>query len=377
MIITFIPHPTRLLTSLDVGVNLATFTRTDAFASQLFNTSQTSIVARKMIELTEDGFVTEPSEARIIDHRMQLNRLSTEFDAVPFLSRMFRNAVVSQYEARRLDAGMEAQRRILRQARQQVDWDVERRLRPINEGVRELLSYVNEEFGLQAKRRDARTEENWLLASWAVSGRDTLLSNTPAPVTLPGSFANVKIHESLVNVLLGSLELEGKRGTVGEFKELLAERLRQPGLAVAGENDNVEITFASYNPIVVRFVDGRLELTISIAALRIDRTTHRNFQAIVRYTPAYDSDGMLILQRDNYISLINVRAQFVMRAIFGKIFPVNRPFLLVPKVLEDEPQFAYLTTGHCRIENGWFAIALVEKDTIDQRIDQRLDFVRE
>jgi len=69
------------------------------------------------------------------------------------------------------------------------------------------------------------------------------------------------------------------------------------------------------------------------------------------------------LKRDSYISLINApRAQFVLRAAFGKIFPESRLFPLVPKMLEDEPQFDYLTTGYCRIEKGWFALALVEKD---------------
>jgi len=91
--------------------------------------------------------------------------------------------------------------------------------------------------------------------------------------------------------------------------------------------------------------------------------THRNFQVIVRYKPAYDSEGHLVLERDSYISLVNVstRQQLVLRAAFGKIFPMSRPFPLVPKMFESDPQFNYVTTGHCRIEKGWFALALVER----------------
>jgi hypothetical protein len=186
-------------------------------------------------------------------------------------------------------------------------------------------------------------------------------NNTLAPETLPGSFADMKIHESLPNMLIGKFEFDGKRGTVSDFKEMLAKKLQQPALAEPGENDDVEVTFASHNPAVVRFVDGRIELTISIAALRLMRQTHRNFQVIVRYKPACDSKGRLVLERDGYISLINVREQFLMRAVFAKIFPVNRPLPLVPKMLEEDPLLSYLTTGHCRIENGWLAVALVEK----------------
>jgi hypothetical protein len=139
---------------------------------------------------------------------------------------------------------------------------------------------------------------------------------------------------------------------------MLAEKFKQPSLAAPEENDHVEVMFAPYNPMVVRFVDGRVELTISIAALRLLGKTHRNFQVIVRYKPAFDSEGRLVLERDGYMSLIGSREQFILRTAFGKIF--SRPLPLVPKLLESDQQFDYLTTGHCRIERGWIALALVE-----------------
>ena len=356
-----IPHPTRVLTSLDVSVDLATVSRSDAFATQLFNTGRALIVAKKTIELTEKGFLTTPCTAEIVDHRMRLVRLDTNFDSVPVLSGLFRGVVLNQYESKAREAQMEVRRRMLWQVRNQVDRETEKRLRPINEKIRILSQYADNEFGLQVEQRDSRTDENWLITAWGIRSKGALASNTPAPETLSGSFADVKIHESLPNMLLGKLEFEGKRGTVAEFKEMLAEKLKQPGLARPEENDHVEVTFAPYNPVVVRFVDGRVELTISITALRLLGKTHRNFQVIVRYKPVYDSEGRLVLERDGYLSLINVREQFLMRAAFGKIFPVSRPFPLVPKLFETDEQYDYLTTGHCRIEKGWLALALVEK----------------
>ena len=361
-VVSFVPHPTRILTSLEVGVDLTTFSRSDAFATRLFNTGQTLVVARKMIELTQDGFVTEPSEAQIIDHRMGLSRMDTNFDRMPILSGLFRNTVRNQYENRFSAATMETQHRILQEVRAQVDREATQRLRPLNEQIRTLSRHADQEFGLRIEKRKSRTEEHWLLTSWGVRGHDSLLGSTPPPETLPGAFADLKIHESLPNSLLGSLEFEGRRGTVGEFKEVLAEKFRMPALAEPEEHDDVEVTFAPHNPMVVRFVDGRVELTISIAALRILRNTTRDFQVIVRYKPGYDSEGRPVLERCGYISLINVREQILMRAVFGRIFPVSRPFTLVPRMLDEDPQFYYLTTGHCRIENGWFALALLEKE---------------
>jgi hypothetical protein len=367
--VSFIPHPTRALTSLDVAVDLAMVSRTDAFATQLFNTGRALVVARKPIELTEKGFQTEPCDAQILEHRMKLVRMDTDFDALPVLSGLFRGAVYNQYGNRYQDARTETQRKMLRQVRSQIDWETEKRLQPINERIRTLSQYAHEAFNLSLEKRESRTDENWLLTAWGIRSKDTLLSNTPAPETQPGSFADLKMHESLPNMLIGKLELEGKRGTVRDFKKMLAEKFNQPGFAAPEENDHVEVTFAPYNPVVVRFVDGRAELTISIAALRLAGKTHRNFQVIVWYKPAFDSAGNLVLERDGYISLVNVREQFVMRTAFGKIFPVCRPFPLVPKALAADSEYDYLTTGHCRIEKGWFALALMEKSIKSAMVD--------
>ena len=361
-VVTFIPHPTRILMSLDVGVDLATFSRSDAFATQLFSTGQTLVLARKLIELTEKGFVTEPSRAEIIEHRIRLSRVETDFDGVPIVQGLFRGAVRNQYEDKFPAANRESQQKILRQVRGQVDREAEKRLRPINEQIGAFAQFIDEEFGLHVEGRGSQTDEDWLITSWGIRSHDSLMGSTLAPETLPGAFADLKIHESLPNLLLGRFEFEGQRATVGEFKGMLAEKFRQPALAEWAENDDVEITFAARNPVIVRFVDGRIELTISIAALRLPRQTIRNFQAIVRYKSAHDSEGRLVLERDGYLSLINVREQFLMRTVFGKIFPVSRPLPLVPKILDNDPQLHYLTTGHCRIEKGWLALALLEKE---------------
>jgi len=361
--VSFVPHPTRILASLDVEVDIAMISRADAFASQLFNMGQTMVVARKFIELTEQGIHTAPSQVKIADHRMRLVRVDTDFDGVPILSGLFRGAVRNQYEARYYDANTESQRRILQQVRSQIDRETESGLLLLNEQIWALSHYMAEEFGLRVEQQNSRTEEDWLLTAWGVRGAGTLSSNTAAPATLPGSFADMKIHESLPNMLLGKLELEGKQGTVRDFKEMLAEKFLQPALTVPEENDDVELMFASHNPVVVRFVDGRAELTISIAALRLRNRIYRDFQVIVCYRPSYDSERRLVLEREGPIRLPHVRnnEQVVMRAAFGKIFPASRPFPLVPQIFENEPQFDYLTTGYCRIEKGWFALALVEK----------------
>jgi hypothetical protein len=331
--------------------------------ARIYNESRTLVVAQKPIELTSGGFVCDPCQTEIIDHKMRLKGIKTRYDDIPlFEGGIVRGIIESQYETRYPEARSETQRKILRQVRSRMDREIEQRIQPINEKIQMFSKEAADRFDLNIEAQEARTDENWLLTAWGVRSKDALGSSTPAPETLPGAFADVKIHESLLNMLIGKLEFEGKRGKVSEFKELLAERFHQPDLIAGEEANDIEVTFEPNNPVVVRFADGRIEITIAIAALKMNRQTHRHFQVIVRYKSAVDSTGKPVLERDGYISLINVRAQILMRAVFGKIFPVNRPLSLVPKMLECDPQFAYLMTGHCRIEKGWFALALLANE---------------
>ncbi|MDR0522413.1 MAG: hypothetical protein LBH00_11260 [Planctomycetaceae bacterium] len=363
LMVTFLPNDKKIVFAIDAGLNLTTMSRTDASATQIFNAGQAIVIARKPVELTKDGFVFEPCMAKVIDYQLRLVGVDTRFDGLPLLSSLFRGAVINQYESKYSEAKSETQQKITKQVRSRIDKEMEYRFQPINQKIRTFRKNAAEGFDLSFEPQETKTEENWLLTGWGIRSKDALGSGTTAPDTLPGSFADVKIHESLFNMLVGKLEFEGKRGKVKEFKEILAAKFHQPLLAEPSENDDVEITFAPYNPLVIRFADGHIEITVSIAELRLLRQTYRDFQVVVRYKPALDADNQLVLERDGYISLINVRKQIVMRAVFGKVFPLNRPFPLVPDVMKTQPQYTYLTVGQCRIENGWFAAAVIEKES--------------
>lgn len=357
--VNFIPDAKRLRLTLDVDGSIQTRSRASAFASTLFNTGYSEVEARKLVEMTEAGFQLAPATARVKSSRLRLSNFQTEFDGMPLLGGLFRGVVRNQYEARQPDARQETLQKMLRQLRGRVDKEAEDRFKEFNAKYNLFRERALTEFGLHLEQKNASTEDDWLLASWVFRSQDALAGHTPAPETLPGSFADLKVHESILNTMVGKLQLDGKSGTVADFKEMIAEHFHRPELAEEAENDDVEIAFADYNPVTVRFTDGTVVISIAIKALKINRQTHRDFRVIVRYRPTLDEQGQLVLRRDGIINLINGRAQFVLRAVFGKIFPEQRPVPLAPRFLREDERFAGLTTGHCRIEKGWFALALV------------------
>jgi hypothetical protein len=356
----FIPAEDRLLLSLDVSGTVKTTSRANSSITTLLTGGQAEYEARKQIELTEEGFILAPCRVQVRKNRLELLNFQTDFDRVPLLSGLVRSAVRNQYELRQPDAQSETQQKITRQVRERVNREAADRFEKFNEKYRELVGELSERFDLFLEKKDARTETDWLLTSWAIRGHDFLSGNTPAPETPAGAFADLKVHESVINMLVGKLNFDGKIATVGEIRREVAEKFNRPQFAEPGEHDGVQIAFAKYNPIIVRFIDGRIEISIALDSLKIQRQTYRHFKVIVRYRPVVTSENELVLKRDSVINLINVsRGQLVLRTAFTTIFPPNRHFSLNPKFLKNDPRFSGLTTGYCRLEKGWFSVAVI------------------
>ncbi|MDR1485657.1 MAG: hypothetical protein LBT09_12660 [Planctomycetaceae bacterium] len=367
--VNFIPDSERLLLSLDVAGSIATSSRASAFATTLFNRGEAKCMAQKQIELTEDGFQLSPAEVKVASNRLQLRGIRTDFDGLPLISNLIRAIVFSQYELRRGDARKETSYKIRQQVKQRIDNEAESGFLGFNDKFGDLMEASNNDFGLFVERKGSITEEHWLLTSWAIRSSDILGGNTPAPATLRGSFADMKVHESAINAIISKLDIAGKTDTVGNFRAMIGERFRYQEIAEAGENDDVVIGFDKYNPVVVRFVDGVIELAISIDSLKLDRQTYRDFQVFIKYEPVYGDNGGLILRRRGVISLekAKISSQIVLRAVFGKIFPEEKTFSLTPKFLKEDKRFEGLTTGLCRVGKGWFAIALVNSDVLIEK----------
>ena len=362
-----IPADNQLLLSLDVKGSVQTTSRTSAFATTLFSSGRADYTARRQIELTTNGFQLSPSQVDVKNNRVLLNNIRTEFDRVPIVSGVFREIVLGQYESRRSEARAEAARKIATQTKTRIDTETTGKFDEINDQFRGGVLDTLRQLGLSLEQQHAKTESDWLLGSWRMTGDGVLSGSTPAPTTQAGSFADLKIHESAINALIGKLDIGGREMSAGEFRREIAAKFLKPEFVDDEvDDDDVAIAFASKNPVAVRFVNGRVEIVVSIESLVVQRQTFRDFKGTVTYRPAETPDGKLILEREGVVSFDNVstqlRTQVVLRAVFGKIFPVGRPLVLSPQIFETDVRFADLKLGLCQIEKGWFSIALIAKE---------------
>jgi hypothetical protein len=191
-------------------------------------------------------------------------------------------------------------------------------------------------------------------------------SDTKEPATPQGSIADLKVHELGISAALERFELAGRQMTLRELKRYVVTMIGQPNLEIPQEdNDHVVIVFADINPVGVRFLQNRVELSLNLKRLQVEDRTWENFCVIAGYVPDVMPEGTPCLVHRGTVQLdgrLPFIQQVALRTIFSKIFLHVDTIPLRPRLFDNDERFAGLATGHVRIENGWFAVALVPQE---------------
>ncbi len=360
--IKLIPDPSRLLMNLNVYGRVVASTSSNVFPATVYNQSYATYVGKKTLEWRDDGFAYSPAVVSA-ESVNKLGGVQTDVDFIPLVGDLTREMVRSQYEAKQGAIRSELKAKVAREARARIDSEANERFDALNARMRANFFADLERLGLSLKTQRSKTTDEWLLASLRVGSDFSLGCQTTEPPTLPGAFADVKLHESAVNAALERLELGGKTLTPEETLVYLAEKLNKPGLAeIAIEENELVLAFAETDPVVVRFFEDRVELRLKFAALTLGDKTWENVDVYVSYRPTVAADGTTVFERDGVVELDGpggMRAQIALRSIFSKVFPATKSFDLRPKIFESDERFAGLALGLARVSRGWFAISVV------------------
>ena len=360
--IELIPDPSRLLMNLNVYGRVVASTSSNVFPATVYNQSYATYVGKKTLEWRDDGFAYSPAVVAA-ESVNKLGGVQTDVDFIPLVGDLTREVVRSQYEAKQEAIRSELKTKVAREARARIDAEANERFDAVNARMRANFFADLERLGLSLKTQRSKTTDEWLLASLRLGTDFSLGCQTTEPPTLPGAFADVKLHESAVNAALERLELGGKTLTPAETLAYLAEKLNKPGLAeVAIEENELVLSFAELDPIVVRFFEDRVELRLKFAALTLGDKVWEDVDVYVSYRPTVADDGTTVFERDGVVELDGpggMRAQLALRSIFSKVFPASKAFDLRPKIFDSDERFVGLGLGLARVSRGWLAVSVV------------------
>ncbi len=359
------PDPDKLSMTLQIAGKVNATGNSQKRSAHVQSQTYANFLCTKKLEWTENGIDLSPMDVQV-NNRTYLRSVKTGLDGLPLFSGLVKEIARNQFESKEDQINAETHEKVTRMVRSRVGKEINSRFALFNDVYRDQFLLPMENAGLYLEQKDSSTTKDWLLSSWRLLSDCSLGSHTPEPDSVPGSFADIKVHETAVQTVLQGLELGGKVMSVGELKQRIAAKTgRAENADLLDGNDDVLLGFAEKDPVLIRFHDGRIEIILTMSGIRVNRSTWRDFRFIVNYRPGIDAEGKAVLVRDpsiNVIGKLDIKTQIALRTVLAKTFPPDRTFSLVPKLFETDERFRELTTGSCRLENGWFAIAIVKKE---------------
>lgn len=362
----FVPSDDRLTVRLSAEGNINAHTRTFSGPVRLFNSSNSAFRAEKEIELTTGGVNVKPAVASS-QINTRLKAIESDFDGVPILGGIVAAIAHNQHDDKKPAAQREIAWKTANSVEKNLDDDLDRHLRQADAKLHERILDPLSELRIRAEIVDLQTSEACAAIRFRTAGDDQLAANTPRPRAYADNLASLQVHQSAVNNVIDRLGLQGRRFTLPELYAYVVERLRLPGRAdVSQLPPDLELTFATTDPLTIRCENDRLELRMALDELRVGDRAWRNF--VVRAPFRADViAGNTYLLRDGVVRINGERlgtgSQISLRTVFAKVFPDDLKLKLWPDRLSEDPRFADLNVEQVDLRDGWIGVAVGPRHT--------------
>jgi hypothetical protein len=361
--VRMLPDPHRALLALEVTGDIASLTTTNAGLAQLHNESESRYVARKPLEIDMKGISLWPAEVGV-ENQTRLSGVETSMDNVPIVNWLVNHAVRTQYDMNSSAANEETKQKIVAKASDRVDTEVRKHFSEVVDRLNQHVFDPLNSLALGPELIDAETQEKRFTMRLRLGGEDQLGSHTPRPQAPSDSLASIQIHESVINNGIQRLHLDGRTFTLPELSRHVAESLNCPApWPTDPENNDVKITFAQQNAVVIRCQDGQVTLTLSIARLSKSPRRWSNFQVRAVYQPVVHGRSAQLVREDaiHLIASRSLGSQLVLRGIFGHALSRKTPWNLIPEKIINQPKLQNAAITQFVIDDGWIGLSLGPK----------------
>lgn len=267
----------------------------------IFGKCHSEFIARKQIELTKGGLlVAEPTEVEVLKAKMEYT--GAEVDVAGFLKKIARKTALRKAAEKRPAAEALTRKRLQERVSAQLDHEVNTTLKQVNERYYWLWETLLKNESLAVTAVDTFSNDQSLFVSGTFLSEGQLAGNV-APEVSTESLAAIQIHESALNNAFDQLKLEGRTVAATELKTgmltVLGEHL---GIVVDFKNSQEDtkvsgsITFATKDPLRVRFTDGKIQLVSHASSFQQGSVKVPGKIMRIHYVPQIEDDRIVFLR---------------------------------------------------------------------------------
>jgi hypothetical protein len=323
--------------------------------------TQAQFEAGKDLLVSVDGVFVTRSTASAHGNSRLLD-IETDYDQIPLLGWILRQMALDEHQSHRSQARAEAERRIERHAKQEMDESVHTRLTGVEEKVNRALLQPLRRLQLDPTAMEMRTVADRLVMRFRLAAVDQLAAYTPRPRALPDNLISLQLHESAANNLLEQLDLEDERVELEQLMQELSSKLKLERRDIHEEiPEGVIVRLAAERPIQFEFNDDRVVVVVRIQELTTPKRTWRNLVVRGRYRADVERTHV-DLQREGGIELISeqvgFRDQVALRGIFTKVMTRNHRLNIFRGQIQSDTRLRTVGVTQFVARDGWIGVSV-------------------
>jgi hypothetical protein len=362
--LVLLPDRNRWRMGLVAQGNVRSRTETQRGPARFHNAGRSRYLARKILLVDPRGVHMQDAQATA-STATDLTAMETDLDRVPLMNLLARAVAKQMYDRQEEEAEREAQGLLASRAESRLDEEVELKLSSASSKFRREIWDPLRSLGLCPEAVDMETTEERLIARYRLAGLSQVGAFTPRPQAPASSLLSIQVHESLLNNMIASLDLGGRRVKLRDLFAEVAAKLHRTDYQVPEDvREDVTIELDADDPVRFEFQDDRIHLTLRIRRLA-DGTGRvwKDFE--VRGMYLSDVDGVRVgLQRDSYIRLKARRGRLsfgdnaLLRTIFSCVYAQHPDIDLLASILVKDQRLNDLRVSQCVFGDGWIGIAV-------------------
>jgi hypothetical protein len=332
----------------------------DGGQAQFRSKMDTDFVVRKRVVVDSQGVLLQPASIDVDSHN-HLMGVTTDVDWVPFVRSYARDRAVQEYRARQIRAKIDVESKVAAEAVNTIDRETKDAVERVEAQIRERVTERLAKYGVKVTPIELTTTHKRVVARLRVASDEQPGSHTPRPRALSDSLASAQIHETALTNAAISLELDGRRYTAEELAALFHRkfpRAAQP--AVEDDQRDTVFQFAKEDAIRFHMEDGRLEVTLAMAAVEVDGRRMRNFMVHAFYKPTVNGlEAQLV--RDGSLGIegrLSSGERARLHNVFNAVLPADRAVPLVRLDEEGDDRLEGLMITQLVMEDGWLGLAV-------------------
>ena len=366
--IRLLPDNRRVNLRLEADGVVRSLTRAERSGFTVDNQGQTHYQAVKNLAIGRNGVQSDVARA-YSQTKSKVLRMRSDYDPIPLVGWMARRIARDKIATSTPAVEYLADQKIQHSAKQEIETQVHQKLESLNHYLANNLMQPLTAMEMEPAPLEMRTTHDRIIMRYRLAGRDQMAAHTSRPRALAGSLMSLQLHESMLNNLLERIDLKGNEFTAQELVEHLHNVFGSDQIGSNEIDAEAKFVFAPYDPLRIRFVDNKVELSLNLKKFRIGKgKTWKNLRVKATYLPTATGMRLALSQEEAGISLkgsnLKLRDQIAVRTVFTALFENRYELNILPKNLGEKFHANNLMISQLAITDGWIGISLNEQTPV-------------